>query len=66
VFTYDGVGAFGELALMYACPRAATVTVRRVGFLIESSRLAFRGGSAGEDATLSVLTPHHSCHTTNK
>ena len=25
VFKYEGVGAFGELALMYNCPRAATV-----------------------------------------
>ena len=25
VFTYNGKGAFGELALMYNCPRAATV-----------------------------------------
>jgi len=27
VFTYEGKGAFGELALMYNCPRAATVQV---------------------------------------
>jgi len=27
LFTYHGEGAFGELALMYNCPRAATVTV---------------------------------------
>lgn len=25
VFVYEGKGAFGELALMYNCPRAATV-----------------------------------------
>lgn len=24
--TYEGQGSFGELALMYNCPRAATVT----------------------------------------
>ncbi len=30
VFTYNEVGAFGELALMYNCPRAASV---RVSFL---------------------------------
>ena len=29
VATYDGAGAFGELALMYNCPRAATVTGER-------------------------------------
>lgn len=28
VFTYEGKGAFGELALMYNCPRAATVLVQ--------------------------------------
>jgi cAMP-dependent protein kinase regulator len=27
VFTYPGKGCFGELALMYNCPRAATVRV---------------------------------------
>lgn len=27
LFEYKGVGAFGELALMYNCPRAATVVV---------------------------------------
>ena len=27
VYTYEGKGAFGELALMYNCPRAATVQV---------------------------------------
>lgn len=27
LFTYDQKGAFGELALMYNCPRAATVVV---------------------------------------
>lgn len=26
VAAYDGAGSFGELALMYNCPRAATVT----------------------------------------
>lgn len=28
LFTYHDQGAFGELALMYNCPRAATVTVQ--------------------------------------
>lgn len=28
VFTYKEAGAFGELALMYNCPRAASVRVR--------------------------------------
>lgn len=27
VHTYEGKGAFGELALMYNCPRAATIQV---------------------------------------
>jgi hypothetical protein len=27
VFAYDNKGSFGELALMYNCPRAATVVV---------------------------------------
>jgi cAMP-dependent protein kinase regulator len=27
VFKYEGRGAFGELALMYNCPRAATIKV---------------------------------------
>ena len=31
VFTYEGQGSFGELALMYNCPRAATVTGERGG-----------------------------------
>ena len=30
LFTYEGAGAFGELALMYNCSRAATVRVRRL------------------------------------
>ena len=28
LFKYEDAGAFGELALMYNCPRAATVRVR--------------------------------------
>jgi cAMP-dependent protein kinase regulator len=31
VFKYEGSGSFGELALMYNCPRAATVQVGSVG-----------------------------------
>lgn len=27
IFTYNSKGAFGELALMYNCPRAATIKV---------------------------------------
>lgn len=30
VASYEGRGSFGELALMYNCPRAATVTGARV------------------------------------
>ena len=33
VFRYEGSGSFGELALMYNCPRAATV---QVSVLLES------------------------------
>ena len=29
VFVYEHKGAFGELALMYNCPRAATVQARQ-------------------------------------
>lgn len=31
LFKYEEAGAFGELALMYNCPRAATVRVRDPG-----------------------------------
>ena len=30
IFSYDNKGAFGELALMYNCPRAATIKVERL------------------------------------
>ena len=30
LFRYEGKGAFGELALMYNCPRAATVVVNKL------------------------------------
>jgi len=33
VFTYDNVGSFGELALMYNTPRAATIKAAGPGLL---------------------------------
>jgi len=41
VFTYSGKGAFGELALMYNCPRAATVVARSQGTLWALDRATF-------------------------
>ena len=42
VFTYDNRGWFGELALMYNCPRAATVIARTDGVLWRLDRETFR------------------------
>ncbi|PSC76791.1 cAMP-dependent kinase regulatory subunit [Micractinium conductrix] len=42
VFTYEGQGSFGELALMYNCPRAATVTALSEGVLWALERATFR------------------------
>ena len=42
VFSYDNKGSFGELALMYNCPRAATVIARSEGTLWCVDRLSFR------------------------
>lgn len=41
-FTYEGKGAFGELALMYNCPRAATVKSITDGVLWAVDRPTFR------------------------
>jgi cAMP-dependent protein kinase regulator len=41
VFSYDGKGAFGELALMYSCPRAASVFARTDGLLWAMNRVTF-------------------------
>ncbi|KAK9814074.1 hypothetical protein WJX72_000322 [[Myrmecia] bisecta] len=42
LFQYDGKGAFGELALMYNCPRAATVEAVTDGVLWAMDRTTFR------------------------
>ncbi|KAL4421376.1 hypothetical protein ABPG75_010667 [Micractinium tetrahymenae] len=42
VATYEGCGSFGELALMYNCPRAATVTALTEGVLWGVDRSTFR------------------------
>ena len=42
LFTYEGKGSFGELALMYNCPRAATVSALSAGVLWGVDRLTFR------------------------
>jgi len=60
--TYDGRGAFGELALLYGSPRAATVTAATPGVLWAMDRAAFRSTllrlraarRAGVEASLSA------------
>mmetsp|Transcript_20670 Transcript_20670/g.29064 ORF Transcript_20670/g.29064 Transcript_20670/m.29064 type:complete len:382 (-) Transcript_20670:117-1262(-) len=42
VFQYDQKGSFGELALMYNCPRAATVKAATDGVLWAVDRATFR------------------------
>ena len=42
VFAYRDAGLFGELALMYICPRAATVRASTAGRLWALDRVAFR------------------------
>jgi len=42
VYTYEEKGSFGELALMYNCPRAATVAANSNGILWAVDRLTFR------------------------
>jgi len=42
LFTYEGKGSFGELALMYNCPRAATVSAKTAGVLWGVDRMTFR------------------------
>lgn len=41
LFKYEGTGAFGELALMYNCRRAATVRVRHICASCHRSAVAF-------------------------
>ena len=43
VFAYDNKGTFGELALMYNCPRAATVRATSGGKLWCVDRVTFQG-----------------------
>ena len=42
LFVYEGTGSFGELALLYGAPRAATVKCVKPGFLWSLERDAFR------------------------
>lgn len=42
VASYNGSGSFGELALMYNMPRAATVQAESEGTLWAMSRVTFR------------------------
>ncbi|GMH36003.1 hypothetical protein BSKO_03871 [Bryopsis sp. KO-2023] len=42
IFSYDNKGAFGELALMYNCPRAATIKASSDGILWAVDRVTFR------------------------
>ena len=42
VFQYETGGSFGELALMYNCPRAATVRASTAGVLWRTDRETFR------------------------
>ena len=42
VFQYEAGGSFGELALMYNCPRAATVRASTAGVLWRTDRETFR------------------------
>lgn len=41
VFAYDNEGSFGELALMYSCPRAATIKATSAGVLWAVDRVTF-------------------------
>jgi len=42
VHEYDNEGCFGELALMYNCPRAASIVCRSDGILWALDRMTFR------------------------
>ena len=42
LYTYQGSGSFGELALLYNTPRAATVTAKTDGLLWGVDRATFR------------------------
>ena len=61
VHRYSSGGSFGELALMYNCPRAATVRCANDGALWAIDRRAYqhimrRAGKGGRDVALSALS----------
>jgi CRP-like cAMP-binding protein len=56
LFTYHGEGAFGELALMYNCPRAATVVVCDISLRCISFPYILLPSHAAADAANIVLS----------
>ena len=59
VFTYEGKGSFGELALMYNCPRAATVTADTDGVIWALDRMTFRKVRGFTNVTLIKMLLAH-------
>lgn len=52
VAAYDGAGSFGELALMYNCPRAATVTGRQQLAVVQGYQASLARACKGELALM--------------